>query len=44
MKRSKTVDGYIRDADQWQDELQTLRGILNKTGLVESKGFQRYKW
>lgn len=35
MKRSKTVDGYIRDADQWQDELRTLRDILNKTGLVE---------
>lgn len=35
MKRAKTVDGYIRDADQWQSELRTLRGILNETGLVE---------
>lgn len=35
MKRSKTVEGYIRDADQWQDELRKLRTILNETGLVE---------
>lgn len=35
MKRSKTVDDYIRSADQWQDELRSLRSILKQTGLVE---------
>lgn len=36
MKRSKSVNDYIRDTDQWQDELQKLRDILNDTSLVEA--------
>ena len=35
MKRSKTVDDYIRDANQWRDELKLLREILQTTKLVE---------
>ncbi len=27
MKRSKSVDDYIRNAEQWQPELERLRGI-----------------
>ncbi|MFQ6003990.1 MAG: YdeI family protein [Woeseia sp.] len=35
MKRSKSVDDYIRDADYWREELKRLRDILKSTDLVE---------
>ena len=35
MKRYKTVDEYIANAKQWQDELRTLRRILGSTELQE---------
>lgn len=35
MKRHKTVDDYIANADQWQEELERLREILNATSLTE---------
>lgn len=35
MKRYTTVDAYIRDAAQWNEELQQLRDILLTTGLTE---------
>ena len=35
MKRHKTVDEYIANADRWRDELVQLRKILNSTELVE---------
>ena len=36
MKRYKTVDEYIANADTWQDELIQLRKILNSTKLQEA--------
>ena len=35
MKRAKTVDNYLADASQWQDELRQLREILRSTKLTE---------
>lgn len=35
MKRSKTVDDYIRECDNWQSELTRLREILATTNLSE---------
>ena len=35
MKRYKTVDDYVANAEQWQDELERLRGILRSTELTE---------
>jgi len=35
MKRYKTVDDYIANADTWQAELKRLREILNTTALTE---------
>ena len=35
MKRSKTVEEYIASAEQWQNELVTLRKILLSTDLTE---------
>ena len=35
MKRSKTVDEYIAGAPQWQEEIKTLRQILQSTELTE---------
>jgi len=35
MKRHKTVDEYIANADMWEDELVQMRKILNSTELVE---------
>ena len=35
MKHSKSVDDYIRDAQQWQPELKRLREILKTTKLNE---------
>lgn len=35
MKRSKTVEDYIRDSTQWTDELRRLQSILKEAGLVE---------
>ncbi len=35
MKRYKTVDAYIDNAELWQDELLRLREILNSTALKE---------
>ena len=35
MKRSKSVDDYIRDAEQWRPELKRLREILNTTKMKE---------
>ncbi len=35
MKRSKSVNDYIRDTNQWQSELKTLRAILKTTKLIE---------
>ena len=35
MKRSRTVDEYIETAEQWRDELITLREILRETELQE---------
>lgn len=35
MKRYKTVDDYIANADTWQAELKRLREILNATALTE---------
>ncbi len=35
MKRYQTVDEYIAQADDWQDELVRLRKILNATKLEE---------
>ena len=35
MKRYKTVDDYIDNADNWQAELKRLREILNSTALTE---------
>lgn len=35
MKRYKSVDDYIANADDWQTELERLRDILNATALVE---------
>lgn len=36
MPDATTVDGYIRDAAQWRDELLELRKILNSAGLEET--------
>jgi len=36
MKRFKTVDEYIENADHWQDELIRLREILNSMRLEET--------
>ena len=36
MKRYKTVDEYIENAEHWQEELIRLREILNSTKLVEA--------
>lgn len=36
MKRHKTVEAYIEDADHWRDELIQLRRILNETALEET--------
>ena len=35
IKRYKTVDDYIANAAQWQDELRRLREILQSTELTE---------
>lgn len=35
MKRAKTVDAYIEDAEHWQAELENLRQILRSTDLIE---------
>ena len=35
MKRCKSVDDYIANADNWQTELKRLREILNATSLAE---------
>jgi hypothetical protein len=35
MQRAKTVDDYLDNAGQWQDELRTLCDILRSTGLSE---------
>ena len=35
VKRHKTVDDYIANAAQWQDELKRLREILQSTELTE---------
>jgi uncharacterized protein YdeI (YjbR/CyaY-like superfamily) len=35
MKRAESVEQYIADADNWQDELGKLRGILRSTKLEE---------
>lgn len=35
MKRYKSVDDYIANADNWQAELRRLREILSSTALVE---------
>jgi len=35
MKRAKSVDEYVQDAEIWRQELMRLRTILNSTGLVE---------
>jgi len=39
MRRAKSVDDYIANASQWQDELVRLREILRSTSLDE-----RVKW
>ena len=46
MKRSKTVDDYIRDASHWQAELTQLRDVLNDTKLTEEVkwGAPCYTW
>jgi len=46
MKRAKTVDAYIADASQWQDELRQLREILRSTKLTEEVkwGGPCYTW
>ena len=36
MKRHKTVDAYIEDSDEWQEQLTRLRAILNSTELQET--------
>lgn len=35
MKRNKTVDEYMKNAELWRDEQQRLREILLSTGLEE---------
>ena len=35
MRRAKSVDDYIANAGQWQNELRTLREILRSTDLDE---------
>ena len=35
MKRSKSVDDYIRESENWRPELERLREILKSTGLTE---------
>lgn len=35
MKRAKTVEDYISNAELWQDELKRLREILRSADLVE---------
>ena len=35
MQRATTVDEYLDNAGQWQDELRTLRDILRSTDLAE---------
>ena len=35
MKRAKSVDDYIKSSENWQDELNQLREILNSTELAE---------
>jgi uncharacterized protein YdeI (YjbR/CyaY-like superfamily) len=35
MKRYKTVDDYIKNAELWQDELRKIREILQATELTE---------
>lgn len=35
MKREKTVEDYISNADRWRDELKRLREILLSSDLVE---------
>jgi uncharacterized protein YdeI (YjbR/CyaY-like superfamily) len=46
MKRHKTVDGYIDDAESWQPELIRLRKILRSTDLEETVkwGAPCYTW
>lgn len=36
MKKTKTVDEYIADAEQWGAELSRLREIINRTELEET--------
>ena len=36
MKRYTSVDDYIDGAEQWHDELVTLRGIITRTELEET--------
>lgn len=35
MKKSKSVDDYLRDTDYWRSEVATLRRILQSTPLTE---------
>lgn len=35
MNRAKSVDDYIKSSENWQDELNQLREILNSTELAE---------
>lgn len=46
MKRSKTVDEYIKTSEQFRPELRTLRAILRKTELDETVkwGAPCYTW
>ncbi len=36
MAGNKTVDNYIKNTKQWNDELRQLRDILRATGLTET--------
>lgn len=36
MAAHKTVDDYMREAKQWNDELRRLREIVLSTGLIET--------
>ncbi len=46
MRRAKSVDDYIANASQWQDELVRLREILRSTSLDEGVkwGAPCYTW
>lgn len=46
MKKSRTVDEYLRSIPYWQDELTTLRRILKSTKLIEDVkwGGPCYTW